>query len=105
MCITSKIKPQKIYLSGNLLILENFSPQNIPALWYAAALQKQLTSSYDSVWQSFQVQHERQKELYDRRIHGEPYVVGDRVWLLNPKVPIVRIVLRYYIAYGKAPTK
>ena len=62
-----------------------FSPQSPSE--YAAALQKQLTSAYDSVRQSFQVQHERQKEFYDRRVHGDPYVVGDRVWLLNPKVP------------------
>ena len=30
---------------------------------------------------------ERQKELYNRKIHGEPYKAGDMVWLLNPAVP------------------
>ena len=54
---------------------------------YAVALQKQLVSAYDSVRQTFKVQHERQKEQYDKKIHGDPYVVGDWVWLLNPKVP------------------
>ena len=30
---------------------------------------------------------ERQKEYYNRRVHGEPYHEGDYVWLLNPAVP------------------
>ena len=28
---------------------------------------------------------ERQKELHDRRVHGDEYQVGDLVWLHNPK--------------------
>ena len=44
-------------------------------------------SAYDNVRHTFKVQHERQKEQYDMKIHGDPYVVGDWVWLLNPKVP------------------
>ena len=30
---------------------------------------------------------ERQKEYYNRRVHGEPYQEGDHVWLHNPAVP------------------
>ena len=30
---------------------------------------------------------ERQKELYDRRVHGDEYQVGDLVWLHNPVIP------------------
>ena len=29
---------------------------------------------------------ERQKEYYNRRVHGEPYQEGDHVWLHNPAV-------------------
>ena len=54
---------------------------------YAVALQKQLTLAYDTVRYIFKTQHQRQKELYDKNIHGNPYIVGDWVWLLNPKVP------------------
>ena len=53
---------------------------------YAVALQKQLVSAYDSVRQTFKVQRECQKEQYDKKIHGDPYVVGDWVWLLDLKV-------------------
>ena len=33
------------------------------------------------------VEHKRQKEFYDRRVHGQPYVDGDLVWLHSPVVP------------------
>ena len=29
----------------------------------------------------------KQKVRYDCRVHGEPYKVGDKVWLYNPVVP------------------
>ena len=29
----------------------------------------------------------RQKELYDRKVHGEKFTVGQLVWLCNPVVP------------------
>ena len=51
---------------------------------YAVALQKQLISAYDTV---LKTQHQHKKEHYDKKMHGNPYVIGDWVWLLNPKVP------------------
>ena len=30
---------------------------------------------------------QRQKLLYDKKVHGEPYKVDDLVWLLNPVTP------------------
>ena len=53
---------------------------------YAVSLQKQLVKAYDTVRQIFKTQHEHQKEHYDKKIHGDPYNVGDWVWLPNPKV-------------------
>ena len=54
---------------------------------YAVSLKEQLTSAYETARQTCKTQHERQKELYDWKIHGDPYVAGDWVWVLNPKVP------------------
>ena len=34
----------------------------------------------------FAAKHERQKDLYDQRAHGEPYKEGDLVWLLSPVI-------------------
>ena len=31
-------------------------------------------------------QHERQKAIYDHKIHGDPYTQGDLVWLHSPAV-------------------
>ena len=33
-CITSKAKSRNFYLKRNLLMLGNFSPRNILAIWY-----------------------------------------------------------------------
>ena len=44
---------------------------------YAVALQRQLTSAYDTVQHTFKTQHHHQKEHYDKKIHGNPYIVGD----------------------------
>ena len=30
---------------------------------------------------------EHQKQLYDRKVHGKPYEIGDMVWLHSPVVP------------------
>ena len=54
---------------------------------YAVSLKKQLTSAYETVRRTCKTQHDRQKELYDKKIHGNPFVAGDWVWVLNPKVP------------------
>ena len=34
-----------------------------------------------------QREYSRRKEVYDRKIEGEPYHVGDQVWLYSPAVP------------------
>ena len=30
---------------------------------------------------------QRHKQFYDKQVHGEPYKVGDLVWLFSPAVP------------------
>jgi len=61
---------------------------------HAVSLKKQLTSAYETVWhirnQAWLVQ-----DFYDIEIHGDPYLAGDWVWVLNSKVP--KIFLKTFI--------
>ena len=45
-----------------------------------------MEQAYDKVRQHLSTRHQRQKEIYDKRIHGKPYSEGDTVWLFNPVV-------------------
>ena len=38
--------------------------------------------SFDRVWVHSSAGHQKQKHIYDKRIHGDPYKLGDTVWLL-----------------------
>ena len=59
--------------------------QNVPT--YAAALKKNLSEAYSNLQQSVSAKQDRQKELYNRKIHGNPHEPGNLVWLHNPAVP------------------
>ena len=48
---------------------------------YAANLRAKLQASYHQVREHFNAKHVRQKDFYDQRVHGKPYVEGDFVWL------------------------
>ena len=48
---------------------------------YASALRTNLTSAYENVRNKMGSQLDRQKELYDEKTHGEPFHVGQLVWL------------------------
>ena len=52
-----------------------------------ANLRAQLETAYQRVRERMGRKLERQKELYDRKAHGDPYKVGDLVWLHSPAVP------------------
>ena len=54
---------------------------------FAQNLKKGLQEAYKLVREKCQVEHRRQKELYDERVHGEPFKPGDLVWLHSPAVP------------------
>ena len=54
---------------------------------YATHLRRSLSEAYSDVRHQLQAAHQRQKEVYNKRVHGEPYKVGDLVWLHNPAVP------------------
>ena len=53
---------------------------------YAAGLRSKLELAFKCVRQRMGHQLQRQKEFYDRRIHGEPYAKGSLVWLCSPVV-------------------
>ena len=60
-------------------------PSTVPQ--YVAELREGLETAYQRVRERMGHQLERQKELYDRKAHGDPYQPGDLVWLHNPAVP------------------
>ena len=62
-------------------------PESISYGEYAMKLQKLLTKAHKLARESLAEKQERQTELYNKKVHGEPYEVGVLVWLLNPQVP------------------
>ena len=54
---------------------------------YASNLRQSLEKAYSQARKEMNTAAQRQKSLYDKKVHGEPYKVGDLVWLLNPAVP------------------
>ena len=59
-------------------------PSSIPK--YVKDLCGDLESAYERVRVCMGEQLDRQKELYDRKAHGEPFKQGDLVWLHTPVV-------------------
>ena len=45
--------------------------------------QKLMEEAYHRVRKNLSTGHQRQKDIYNKRVHGEPYAVGDTVWLLD----------------------
>ena len=48
---------------------------------------QQTEKAYSTVRNHAGAALEQQKELYDRKVHGDEYQVGDLVWLHNPLIP------------------
>ena len=47
---------------------------------------KLMEQAYHRVREHLSAGHQRQKDIYDKRVHGKPYQEGDAVWLLDPVV-------------------
>ena len=60
--------------------------RNNPTITVAMTLKASLGEAYARIRERTARQLERQKELYNRRIHGHPFKV-DHVWVLFPQVP------------------
>ena len=54
---------------------------------YATQLRQKLEAAYQQVCDRLGHKLGRQKELYDRRVHGKPFEAGELVWLHSPAVP------------------
>ena len=54
---------------------------------YAYTLRNNLIEAYVLARKKGITEHNRQKALYDVKVHGAPYQVGDWVWLHSPAVP------------------
>ena len=67
---------------------------------YVKTLKDTLESAYTKARKHMQATAMRSEELYNRRVHGQEYEVGDLVWLNNPVVPRGRS--RSYTARGLA---
>ena len=53
---------------------------------YAASLRCALQEAYERVCEDLGHHLRRQKEIYDKRAHGQPYKKGNMVWLHNTAV-------------------
>ena len=47
-------------------------------------LKSSLSEAYDNVRARMKTQQEKQKEIYDEKVHGPPFNKGDLVWLYTP---------------------
>ena len=61
--------------------------ETMPPSQYAMTLKASLGEAYARVRERTAQQLERQKELYNQRVHGNPFKAGDHVWVLLPQVP------------------
>ena len=51
---------------------------------YVQYVKRTLEISYETAREKLNLSHERQKDYYDRRTHGERFKAGDSVWLWSP---------------------
>ena len=63
------------------------SPAPVSVAEYASNLRQALESAYANVRERMDRKLDREKELYDRKVHGKPLEIGDLVWLHCPAVP------------------
>ena len=69
------------------LMYDTGKPQSQSVQNYAAHLRQSLSEAHYAVREQLNQAHARQKEFYDRKVHGHPYKEGDLVWLFNPTIP------------------
>ena len=65
----------------------NTTPQPTTKPQYVTVLRTHLEAAYRRVRERMGHQLERQKDIYNKRVHGDPYEPGDLVWLHSPAVP------------------
>ena len=58
--------------------------KEVPTTQYAAAT---VVEAYRGVREKLAASHARRKNYYDQKVHGQPFAVGDLVWLHSVVVP------------------
>ena len=61
--------------------------EEVPLAGYVSNLRDLLHEAYERVRENVGEVQERQEQLYNRKVHGEPHKPGALVWLFNPAVP------------------
>ena len=54
---------------------------------YVHQLWEGLKEAYALVRNHFELEHQQQKAIYDKTVHGKPFSKGDMVWLSSPAIP------------------
>ena len=82
-------------------VMYGLPPQTSPkeANQYALDLRLCMEKAYQQVREHMGLQHQWQKELYNKSSNGDPFKVGDMVWLHCPAVPRGRS--QSFIASGR----
>ena len=62
-------------------------PEVLSPSQYAAMLKTAMSEAYDQVRVKTASQLKHQSDLYNQKVHGSPYKVGDHVWVLFPQTP------------------
>ena len=62
-------------------------PEAVSPSQYAAKLKDALDEAYEKVREKTSRQLKHQSEHYNQKVHGQPYTVGEHVWVLFPQVP------------------
>ena len=62
------------------------TPTPMPTSQYVQQQKETLERAYQHAREKMKLTLQRQKDLYDHHIHGQPYTVGDLVWLHCPAV-------------------
>ena len=71
---------QQAQLPLDLVFKTDVSPR-MTAPEYAVELKRNLEAAYEKVRQTTGVKQEMQRQLYNRRMHGDMHRIGDHVWL------------------------
>ena len=66
---------------------ESPGPEPVTVSEYASKLRNNLKSAYECVHDKMGRTLDRQKNIYDQKVHGKPIDKGDLVWLHCPVVP------------------
>lgn len=64
-----------------------YGSPTLPVTEYAIKMKESIEHAYQQVREKMEKNLNREKELYDKRIHGRQFDVDDLVWLHCPAVP------------------